>query len=226
MPKLKDKFKALKNVINDIDIKSYFVDDKEKAQAVDLLGKYLLDYTIDSVAEKNSLSQLIYLEILNFRLQNIVNTLHKEDGSVPLNIVEAIHKNVAAIVLLKDKMGISKDRKQETQNDAFKALDLLKQKAKRWREENEATRHRACPYCGQMVLWLMRPEEYEIKKHPMFKDRVLANEHLIRLYLAGKLSKEDVSKILGTSPEYTTWLVEKMWKTNPAYNQGVISKAS
>lgn len=219
MGRIKEKYRSLKTVMSDIDIAGMFLDANEKLQANDLLGKYLLDYSIETVAEKNSLKQLIYLEILNFRLQSIINNLHKEDGSIPINIVEAIHKNVQAITLLKDKMGISKDKKAETQNDAFKALEFLKQKFKKYREENQATRHRACPYCGEMILWIMKADAYDVKKHPYFKDRILCNEHLMKMYLDKKIEKADIAKILGSSPDYIDWLVNKMWHTNPKFKE-------
>jgi hypothetical protein len=60
-----------------------------------------------------------------------------------------------------------------------------------------------------MVLWIMRPEVWETYKHPYFKDKILGSPHLIKLYSEGKLTKEDLSLILGTSPDYVDWLCSK-----------------
>jgi hypothetical protein len=58
----------------------------------------------------------------------------------------------------------------------------------------------------------MRTSAWEAQAHPFLKDTVLANEHLIDLYKNRKLSKEDVALILGTSADYTRWLISK-WET-------------
>jgi hypothetical protein len=64
-----------------------------------------------------------------------------------------------------------------------------------------------------MVMLKMRTEAWEAQKHPYFKDRLLGNEQLIRLYKLGKLTKEDVASVLGTSPDYTDWLINK-WRVD------------
>ena len=47
---------------------------------------------------------------------------------------------------------------------------------------------------------------------------MLFSEHLVRLYLEKKITKEDVALILECSPDYIKWLIEK-WKTNPKYKE-------
>lgn len=73
-----------------------------------------------------------------------------------------------------------------------------------------------CPHCSKQILLRIRTEVWEAQKHPYFKDRILYNEHLLRLYLAGILSAEDIGEILGITKEkdYLEWLIEK-WITRP-----------
>jgi hypothetical protein len=60
-----------------------------------------------------------------------------------------------------------------------------------------------------MIMLKIRMESWEAQKHPFFKDRLLGNEQLIRLYKLGKLTREDVAAILGTSADYADWLINK-----------------
>ncbi|MCD6489480.1 MAG: hypothetical protein J7K20_01980 [Thermodesulfobacterium sp.] len=192
-----------------LDVESLFFDKKERKEAKRLLKKYLKEYTIETISEKNTLKQLIYLEILNLRLQNILNEFHKDNKSAPLELINAIHKNLNQILALKNSLGITKESQDSVKSDAYKALEMLKKKFRRWEQQNQASRSFVCPFCGQMILLRVKPEVWEAQKHPFFKDRVLYNEHLVNLYKAGKLTKEDVAKVLECSPAYVNWLLSK-----------------
>jgi len=200
-----------------LDVGAMFEDKDEKKQAKTLIKKYLQDYTLESVSDKNTLRQLVFLEVFNNRLQKELNVFHKEGQSAPYKIVESLHNNLREISLLKDKLGLSRDKDTATQSDAYQAFELLKKKLLKWGEENQASRTLSCPHCGKMILLKIRTDRWEAQKHPFFRDKLLFSKHLISLYKLGTLSLRDVAKILETSEDYVQWLVEK-WKTNPEYN--------
>jgi hypothetical protein len=60
-----------------------------------------------------------------------------------------------------------------------------------------------------MNILLVKPDAWESQKHPFFSDRILGNEHLIKLYNEGKVSKEDLALIFEVSSDYIDWLVNK-----------------
>lgn len=190
-------------------VESLFTDKKEIALANNLYKKYIKDYNLETTSDKNLLRQLIYLEVFHHRLQDMANDFNAEDGAVPTEIIESLHKNLNQILSLKEKLGLTRDKKEEIQTDAFKALELLKKKFTIHRENNQASRTLICPHCGKMVILVIRTEAWEAKKHPFFKDRVLGNEHLIKLYQSGKITKEDVGKVLDCSSSYVDWLITK-----------------
>jgi DNA-directed RNA polymerase subunit RPC12/RpoP len=199
--------------INAIDIEGLFSDIKEKRFARQLLNKYLEEFSIDNISDKSLLKELIYLEVFQkMRLQASADTFQKENGSVPLQMLDSIHKNLDKIVQLKNSLGLSKNSNAEA-NDAFNAFELLMKKAKIWREENQASRTLVCPHCSQMIMLKIRTHIWEAQKHPYFKDRLLCNAHLIKLYKEKKLSAEDLALILETSPDYIDWMIEKWEKT-------------
>lgn len=209
--KLEQKQKQAEE-IDVINIESLFSDIKERRFAKELLNKYLEEFSIDNISDKSLLKELIYLEVFQkMRLQASAEKFQKENGSVPLQILDSIHKNLDKIVSLKSSLGLTKNANAEA-NDAFNAFELLKKKAKNWREENQATRTLSCPHCSKMIMLRIRTHAWEAQKHTMFRDRILCNDHLVKMYMEGKLTKEDISKVLGTSPDYTEWLIQKWYK--------------
>ena len=92
-------------------------------------------------------------------------------------------------------------------------------RAKVWREKNQGTRSLICPHCQKMVLLKIRTDKYDAQSHPFFEDRVLSNPHLIKMYAEGKISVEDVAKVLEVSVDYVNpWLINK-WKSHPKYEK-------
>lgn len=205
---------------NDPDLKmdDLFLDKAEKRSAKVLLEKYLGDYSVETISDKNTLKQLVYLEILNNRLQKVLNSLHQDNKSVPLQIVDSIHKNINEIGNLKDKLGLSVGKGQDG-SSIYSVLEMYKRKFKKWREENQASRFIPCKHCGKNSLLKIRTDSWESQKHPFFKDKLLFNEELVRLYIQGVITKENIAKIFETSKDYIDWLVDKAWKTNPKYQE-------
>lgn len=195
---------------DDIDIASLFIDTPERNAAKSLLKKYLNDYTIETISDKNTLRQLIYLEIINQRLQLNLNTIYEETKTTPDKMIETIHKNIREISNLKEKLGITRQKEQLNSRDGYGYLLSLVKKYKMYlKEKNQASRYMTCPHCGESVLLKLKTDIYDSQKHPFFRDRILGNSHLIELYKENKLTKEDLAKIFETSTDYVTWLVSK-----------------
>lgn len=201
----------IKRVDDDRDIEDMFTDDEEKKKAKKLLKKYFNTYSIESISERNTLKQLVFLEVFNIRLQNELNTYHQNQQPAHPKTVESLHNNLNQISSLKDKLGVSKDKQKQTQAEGYSILETLFRKHKIWREENQGSRTLTCPYCSKMVLLRIRMKDWEAQKHPFFKDKILANTHLMELLKEGKITKRDVASVLGTSVDYIDWLIEKIY---------------
>ncbi len=227
---IKDKATALKNLVSfkkksdeyildkarellekeksGIDMVSMFTNRKEIKKARILLEKYLGDYTIESISDKNTLKEVIYLEIVQQRLQEKLNEYYDKDSkAVPIQLVETIHKNSEAILKLKTSLGLNREKDQRSSVDI---LSIMKVRFQQWLKQNQASRTLLCPHenCGQMIMLKMRTEEWEAQKHPFFKDRILGNVHLVKLYQDRTITKEDVAKVLETSDDYIDWLID------------------
>lgn len=206
-----EELEDIPDVTDDMDVSSMFADRTEKREAKSLIKKYLRDYVIESVSDKNTLKQLIFLEVLHNRLQRELNEFKATNQPSPVKTIEALHSNLREITTLKMKLGLSKDKK-DMSKDGLGSLELLKKKLKMWGEKNRGSRTMVCPHCGKMTLLKIRMDSYEAKKHPFFRDRILFNRALISLYQKGKLTKQDVADVLETSSDYTEWLVKKWGK--------------
>ena len=197
-----------------MDITSKFDDKDERKAAVLLARKYLKDYSFEYASDKAVLKELIYLEVINIRLQGMLNSFYTDAQAVPQQMLDSLHKNVMQITALRETLGLVKDGKEEAQT-GLSTIDVLKKKFKKWREENQGSRTLVCPECSKMVMLKIRTEAWEACKHPFFRDRFLTNDHLIHMYQTGKITREDVAKVLGTSPDYVDWIISKIYLPNP-----------
>lgn len=196
--------------LDEIDVVGKFIDKKERKLAGELLNKYLSDYTIETISDRNTLKDIIYLEILNLRIQNKLNDVQDTDNAVPPALVDVIHKNLDALTKLKLTLGIA--HRKDEHKDGYTELEKLKKKFKIWREHNQGTRTMVCPHCAKMIMMKIRMDAWETQQHPFFKDRILTNKHLVYLLKTGKIDRDDVAKVLETSPDYIDWLIEKWYK--------------
>lgn len=200
-------------MIYHVDLDSMLTKDEEKVIAKNLLKKYLDDFTPESTSDINILRSIIFLEVLNQRLQSELNKKYDNNQDVPLKMIEIMHKNLDEVLTLKKSLEITRDSKKIDSSTVDKKIGMIRNQFKLWLENNQASRQRTCPHCGQMILLRMRMEHYDSQKHPFFKDRVLGNPHLIEMYQKEKITKEDVAKILEVSPDYVDWLLKKRFIT-------------
>jgi len=192
----------------DIDITSLFNQKKEQKDAQMLFQKYMSDYTIESISDKNTLREVIYLEIVQQRLQAKMNEYYDKDSkAVPMQLMDTIHKNSKAILELKNNLGLNRAKTVKSGKDAFQHLIKRIQK---WRSENTASRNFVCPCCGKMVLLKIKTDCYDAQGHPFFKDRTLYNKHLLKMYWDKRITKQDVAKVLECSTDYVNWVLEKI----------------
>ena len=201
-----------KEAVDDLGLDMLFPEGDDKKNSRTLARKYLSDFTIETISDKNTLVQIIYLEVIQGRLQAIINKMYADKDVLPLQMLDSLHKNLTEITNLKTQLGISRQKLEGDKKSAVDLLDLLKKKFQRYREQNQLSRNMVCPHCGQMCLLKIRTDKYDIAAHPFFKDRILCNPHLIKLYKAGKLTQDDVSNVLGCSPDYVRWLTDNWEK--------------
>lgn len=203
-----------KEDIEDLNLDLLFPEGDDRKHSRSLARKYLSDFTIETISDRNTLVQLIYLEVVQGRLQKMINDMYTKSNVIPLQMLDSLHKNLQELAELKEKLGISRNKLDGDKKSAVELIELLKKKFKKYREQNQLSRNMICPHCGQMCLLKIRTDKYDTIAHPFFKDRILCNTHLVKLYKAGVITKNDVSQILGCSDDYVEWLTQKWVKGN------------
>ena len=126
-----------------------------------------------------------------------------------------MNENLEQILILKDKLGLFETRQN---NDGYLAIARLKEKFKKWLENNQASRTIRCPHCSQMILLKIKTEAWEALKHPFFRDLIFGNKPLWKLYKGEKITKEETAEILGVAPDYIDWLEKKIYSKDSDYH--------
>ncbi len=180
---------------------------------------------IDSPSDLQVLEDLVFNEALSNRYKQNIELLSKElekvnkkadpkaQEQVPIDLIDTLTSVRNEILKLKTKLGFFAER---TVKDPFEKFKVLEKKQEKWMDENLLGRESVCADCGQMQYLKIRTEHLETIKHPFFRDKVLMNEHLWKLYEEKKITKLDIAKVLlgseATSTDYVDWLEQKFFK--------------
>ncbi|KKM58987.1 hypothetical protein LCGC14_1548670 [marine sediment metagenome] len=204
----KAALKLSKMTDKDVNVQAMFTENEEKKLARNLVKKYLDDYIIESISDKNTLKQLIYFEVIQYRLQKVTNKAHNENKSVPLKYLDSLHKNSNQIISLKETLGITHDK--DAKQDSYGSFQDIMKKFAIHRKNNIADRTRLCPYCGEMIHFIMNMDKYDAKKHPFFQGRFLTNKLFIKLYKEKRITKKEFAVGLEVSEDYIDFLLKRV----------------
>jgi len=141
-----------KENIDELELDALFPIEEERRSARKLAKKYLSTYVIETVSDRNTLVQLLFLEMMNFRLQASINKVYEEAKIIPMQQLDALHKNLQQIGEAKEKLGITRAKLDDTKKDTIELLDTLKKKFKKYREQNQLSRNMVCIAKNSKVL--------------------------------------------------------------------------
>lgn len=191
---------------------AFCIDDKEKDFASTLLNKYLSESSLISTAEKDTLRQLVDCEILIGRIKEYLNTEYKKaNPTIPIQLVQQLTELNKQIIELKEILGLSK---REEQKNVLEEWNQLKEKALNYYKENAGCNVVKCPECKKTFMLLKDIRNYTAENIPMFKKTMLYNRKLFELYELGRITKEEISVILGVSPDYIDFIYENEYKND------------
>ncbi len=191
--------------------------DEEKQKAIKLYDQYISEHSFESLAEKSTLINLVYLEILNDRVKLFIEQEGKEKkGAIPLKMTEQLVANTTQIMELKEKLGMMKDADSE---NALELINELKEKALAYYNEHAGETYVKCPECQNLFRLLMKVDGLEPAKATFFRGTTLYNQKLMELYHYKKVSLEEVAEIMGVNNKYITFIYENIYlKKNDSQN--------
>lgn len=186
----------------------------EKKWAGRRFKEYQKNYHIDNFSNSQLLEELVYRETIQERVKKEIKKKaeknEKDDKLTQTKLPAAFNDNLELIIELKERLGLF-EKKEEA--SGYTAIKNLEEKFRLHRLNNKAEYSIPCPHCGEMQHLKFRTKFYDVTKHPFFRGKFLTNDHLIKLCKQGKISKEDVSKILGVSNDYVDWIIEKYYSS-------------
>ena len=215
-----DELKALvEKKIQEEELLTAFVGlgEDEKQKAIQLYDQYVSEHSFESLAEKSTLINLVYLEILNDRIKMFIEQEGKDKkGAIPLRMTEQLVENTNQIMSLKEKLGMMKDADSE---NALELINELKEKALAYYNEHAGETYVKCPECQSLFRLLMKVDGLEPAKATFFRGTTLYNQKLMELYHYKKVSLEEVADILGFNHKYVTFIYENIYlKKNDSQN--------
>jgi len=193
------------------------LNEEEKQKAIQLYDQYVSEHSFESLAEKSTLINLVYLEILNDRIKMFIEQEGKDKkGAIPLRMTEQLVENTNQIMSLKEKLGMMKDADSE---NALELINELKEKALAYYNEHAGETYVKCPECQNLFRLLMKVDGLEPAKATFFRGTTLYNQKLMELYHYKKVSLEEVADILGVNHKYVTFIYENIYlKKNDSQN--------
>lgn len=185
------------------------LNDIEKQKALGLYDQYISEHSFESLAEKSTLINLVYLEMLNDRVKMYIEQEGKEkNGAIPLRMTEQLVANTTQIMELKEKLGMMKDADSE---NALDLINELKEKALAYYNEHAGETYVKCPECQSLFRLLMKVDGLEPAKATMFRGTTLYNQKLMELYHYKKVTLEEVAEIMGVHHKYITFIYENIY---------------
>ena len=173
---------------------------EEMKFASDLLQNYLVESSLSSYAEKDTLKQLVYLEVILERIKTYINKETEKANPVPpIQMLEQLQYLNKQIIEIKNELGLTQKEDQKTVLDEW---NKLKAKALNYYKESAGCNVVKCPECKKLFMLLKDVRNYTPEKITFFKKTMLYNKKLFEIYELGRITKEEMATILGVSNEY------------------------
>jgi uncharacterized C2H2 Zn-finger protein len=186
--------------------------DSEKKFATELLNKYLEESSLESTSEKDTLKHLIDLEVLLERIKTQLNSEYgKANPTIPIAFIQQVTELTNQIMDLKDKLGLSKQKEQQTVLDEW---NKLKAKALAYYKESAGCNICRCPECKKLFYILKDMRGHTTEKAPIFKKTVLYSREMYSWLEKGLITKEQLAKALGISIDGIIYIYENIYKND------------
>ncbi len=195
---------------------TFCIDEVEKKFAQNLLEKYLSESSLESTAERDTLRQLIDVEVLIERIKKFLKTEYaKSNPAIPTQMLDQLTNLNNQLLELKEKLGLTK--KEENKN-ILEEWNKLKNKALAYYKENSGCNVIKCPECKKLFMILKDVRQYTAQKIPFFKRTMLYNKKLFELYEQNRVTIEEMAVILGVSNDYITYIFDNIYKNDTKNN--------
>jgi hypothetical protein len=131
-----------------------------------------------------------------------------KQGAIPLRMTEQLVENTTQIMALKEKLGMLKNKADES---ALDLINELRAKALVYYSEHAGCTTIKCPNCQQLFNLLMDVTNLIPEKCSFFRGTMLYNLPLLNLYHNKKITKEEVANVLGVHQNYVDYIYNNLY---------------
>ena len=205
--KKQEREEALRKEESSDGFRSILKSDEDIDLALRLYNDYVKEFVFDTEIEKNNLKEIIWYEVQLIKLRQTADRELARNKVISKALADQIDNMSQRVFSYKEKLGLL--IKKDNSDNFVDRFKQIRDKCEAWAKENGLTRTMKCSHCGSWNLLCMRTDSFEAVKHPFFpKDNIYYNEHLFLLYSNGKITKEDVCKVLRCDDKYLDWLIK------------------
>lgn len=191
-----------------INVESRFSSTDDKTLANKLFNDYLENYEFESFSDLNTLSDLIFEEVLKQNIQRQITKITDDETNnyISEKTIKSLHDVESRVLELKIKLNII--RKDDEKADDLTALQQLEKRFSKYIEFHRSEFEFVCPDCGQPTLLRRRTKDFEALKHPFFCGRFYYNPRGMALVKKGIWTKEQYAWAFHTHPDYVVWCLK------------------
>jgi len=185
------------------------LNDNEKQRALQLYNRYLNEHSFEALAEKSLLIDLVRDELIKERIAKQIEEEYKTKNEAnSLRLIESLREIEEHILLQKEKLGMMKDKQNDSVYQLWKDLE---EKCLKYYEEHAAEFQNKCPYCNILFPSILPPEKLMPQTSSWFKGTDLYNEEVFNLYHNKIITEEQAAKILGVSKFYIPYIYQEIY---------------
>ena len=152
------------------------------------------------------------MEVLLERIKKQLNNEYgKANPTLPIAFIQQVTELTNQIIDLKEKLGLSKQKEQQTVLDEW---NNLKVKALNYYKESAGCNVVRCPECKKLFMILKDMKSCIETKLPWFKKTLLYNKKLFELYDQRRITLEEMATIFGVSIDYIIYIYENIYSND------------
>lgn len=183
---------------------------REKKAGKKLFKQYRDKYDFENISDLTLLEQIIFKEIIIDKYKKEIEKINNnkeliDKGITPDKWIKKVDDLLESIIRIKEKLGLFK---REDKKDSINWFKRWGKKALKYEEEHLEEFSVDCPFCSEKFFLHRKTNNYFPSKLKLFKNKILCNIDLWKVYKKGKINKEDMANILCTSPDYIDWVEE------------------
>jgi len=195
---------------NILDELAFCINDAEKKYAKNLLDQYLSQSSFENLADRDTIKQLVDMEILVERIKSYLKRAYDTaNPALPTNLIQQLQFCNEQILKLKESLGLTSSDKN--QQSWIADWDNLKKKCLAYHKIHGGETYTRCPKCQHMYRILMKVDDKEKVSATFFQGTKLYNKKLFALYHEKRLTQEEVAEILGVSVHYIAFIYEELF---------------